>query len=666
MKLWKDLKIRTKQMVLIGISCTSLLVVGGVGMLEMRSLSRHLSEANDSLHHVALLGEMKNNFLSIRYDLVAMLSVKDLVKLKARQEDFNKRVVEVRECAKKFEASQIDATEREQIGGFKASFEEYVIQGSKLAQMASAAHEQKDAAAEAAAIAFNFEKVAPLSVRPSEIILALVDSNLKDSETSYLADLQTYRRQSIMMSCIISGAVAFALCFGIAIYRSIAGPLGKILRTMSRVAEGDLTARSEINSGDEMGQLAREVNAMADKVHDMTTDVAMSSIKVSIAANHLHAMSDMLLKGFENLVGQSTTIATAGEEVAATSSDIALNCNDAARNGALANDAALSGGSVVDNTVAGMNRIAERVKHSARSVDDLGRRSDQIGEIIGTIEDIADQTNLLALNAAIEAARAGEQGRGFAVVADEVRALAERTTKATKEIGAMIKAIQTETKQAVTSMEEGVSEVTRESAGAAQSGVALQLILGQVDAVTQQVNQIATATEQQTATTSEISRNISQITDIAQQSSQESRKITAEVNQLMTLSAELTNIIGRFQINEDKHLVMNKAKSAHLVFTGKIRAHLDGHAKLDPNTLLDHHNCMFGKWYDSDGTAACGQKTSFQDIATPHARVHELGKAAILAHDAGNQVKAAELCAEMVQNSTTLLGLLEELERQCV
>lgn len=158
------------------------------------------------------------------------------------------------------------------------------------------------------------------------------------------------------------------------------------------------------------------------------------------------------------------------------------------------------GSEVVSNTVKVMGNIAQRVHETARTVESLGARSDQIGGIINTIQDIADQTNLLALNAAIEAARAGEQGRGFAVVADEVRALAERTTKATKEIGDMIKAIQGETKKAVSAMEAGVNEVELGTTEAAKSGESLQKIVEQINAVSMQVNQVATAAEEQTAT----------------------------------------------------------------------------------------------------------------------------------------------------------------------
>jgi methyl-accepting chemotaxis protein len=196
-----------------------------------------------------------------------------------------------------------------------------------------------------------------------------------------------------------------------------------------------------------------------------------------------------------------------------------------------------------------MNSIALRVKSSAKAVESLGSRSDQIGEIVGTIEDIADQTNLLALNAAIEAARAGEQGRGFAVVADEVRALAERTTRATKEISGMIKAIQHETKSAVIAMEEGVSEVAKGSDKAADSGRALEQILQQINDVNGQIHQVATAAEEQTATTSEISNNMMQITDVVAQTSRGAQESAAAANQLSVLAEDLKRIVSQFKID---------------------------------------------------------------------------------------------------------------------
>jgi methyl-accepting chemotaxis protein len=188
------------------------------------------------------------------------------------------------------------------------------------------------------------------------------------------------------------------------------------------------------------------------------------------------------------------------------------------------------------------------VQESAHTMEELGKRSDEIGTIVGTIEDIADQTNLLALNAAIEAARAGEQGRGFAVVADEVRALAERTTRATKEIAAMIKSIQQGTNEAVAQMESSVNEVTAGISDAARSGTALKDIIEHINSITLQVNQIATAAEEQSATTQEISSNIQMITEIIRNSADGAAQSASAAHNLSGLAEELQQLVGRFRI----------------------------------------------------------------------------------------------------------------------
>ena len=223
------------------------------------------------------------------------------------------------------------------------------------------------------------------------------------------------------------------------------------------------------------------------------------------------------------------------------------SCTAAADGSRKASELTASGTDIVARTVNVMSLISSRVKESADTIERLGARSDQIGEIIGTIEDIADQTNLLALNAAIEAARAGEQGRGFAVVADEVRALAERTTKATREIGVMIKSIQDETKKAVDAMELGVKDVEEGTSEASMSGNALNEILEQINSVSMQVNMIATAAEQQTATTSEISNSIQQITEVVQESARGAQDAASAAGQLSRLADELQQMVSQFK-----------------------------------------------------------------------------------------------------------------------
>jgi methyl-accepting chemotaxis protein len=330
--------------------------------------------------------------------------------------------------------------------------------------------------------------------------------------------------------------------------RSITGPVQNLEQQAEKIAAGDLTVRIIQESRDEIGMLAASFVKMTDSLRATLQSVDSTSAQVATASNQLQSTSEQIATGAEEVSCQAQTVATASEELSATSGNIAQNCLSAAQGSQQATEAARTGAKVVSQTVDVMTRIAERVTSTARSVEELGARSDQIGTIVGTIEDIADQTNLLALNAAIEAARAGEQGRGFAVVADEVRALAERTSRATREIGDMIKTIQMETKSAVTAMHEGVLEVTQGTDEAAKSGIALQEILEQINAVTAQVNQIATAAEEQSATTTEITNNIHQISEVVKQTAQGSQESAAASAQLARLSDDLRSLVKQFRL----------------------------------------------------------------------------------------------------------------------
>jgi len=353
---------------------------------------------------------------------------------------------------------------------------------------------------------------------------------------------------------LVSGAVALVasfICLMIVLRVTVTQKLNDFVDKVTDLArgEGDLTKQIIVRSNDEFGQLADEINSLVDKIRRIIQQISQTSEQVSSSAVELQSNAEQMATGAEEVSAQAATVATAGEEMSATSGDIAQNCQMASESSQQTSAAAVSGAKVVDETINVMNSIAARVKSSALAVESLGSRSDQIGAIVGTIEDIADQTNLLALNAAIEAARAGEQGRGFAVVADEVRALAERTTRATKEIGEMIKAIQKETKGAVIAMEEGVSEVAKGSEKAADSGRALEQILQQINDVNAQIHQVATAAEEQTATTSEISNNMQQITEVVAQTSRSAQESASAANRLSVLADDLRRIVSQFKIN---------------------------------------------------------------------------------------------------------------------
>ena len=437
---------------------------------------------------------------------------------------------------------KMDGTEEKAaFAEFKTAFDAYVPLLNQMVELSLAGKNDEaleiargDAGRHANAMLKALDKMSAVSVKHAKETAA---NNHRLAQTSLIF--------SLAMSV---AAVAVALTIGIFVSGRISSPLQQLQQRFQKVAEGDLTVTVDAHCCDEMGNLARSFAAMVQQLRDLIAQVTQTTRTVSSATRDLHGTSEEIANGAEVAAAQTISVATASEEMAATSHDIAHSCQIAVEGSQRANQAAQTGSDVVRQTVEGMRRITTRVQETARTVDSLGARSDQIGAIVATIEDIADQTNLLALNAAIEAARAGEMGRGFAVVADEVRALAERTTKATREIGEMIKAIQSETRSAVNAMNEGVREVEAGTQDAERSGAALEQILAEIDAVTDQVKQISTAAEEQSATTGEITDNIHRMTQIIQDTARGSHETADAASNLSGMAEGLQGAVSRFRL----------------------------------------------------------------------------------------------------------------------
>ena len=312
--------------------------------------------------------------------------------------------------------------------------------------------------------------------------------------------------------------------------------------------EGDLTKRVPAEGNDEIAQMGCYFNEFIEKLQQMIKKVAHVTDKVASSSVELSVTAEEISKGTDSLTSRASQTAAAVEQMTTTVGQVAQNSSKAA---GLAQDTvktAQEGGTVVSSTISGMQQLSEAVSNSATIISDLGKSSDQIGEIVRTIEDIADQTNLLALNAAIEAARAGDQGRGFAVVADEVRKLAERTTKATKEIGDMIRQIQHDTRGAVDSMQQGTQKVTAGVDLVNKTGQALSQIVRMVSESADMIRQIAVASEEQSVATQQIAGDIENVAKVTKESSSGAHESAKASQDLSQLAVELQGIVGAFKI----------------------------------------------------------------------------------------------------------------------
>ncbi|WP_304300766.1 methyl-accepting chemotaxis protein [Chromatium okenii] len=451
----------------------------------------------------------------------------------------------------------------------------------------------------------------------------------------------------------------------LSIAQSITKPLNQLIVAMTELSkgEGNLSQRLRITGRHELAQMAQVFNNFTQSIQHLIGQMHHHSSHAVSAAFHLEVDSEETLKHVGQAADQMAAVATASEQMTATTDAIAQSCSHAAEQAHEASKLAEQGAEVVQRTIATMQTMTQMVKSASEIVQDLGTRSDQIDAIVGAIKAIANQTNLLALNAAIEAARAGEQGRGFAVVATEVRALAERTNQATREISEMIQGIQQETTKAVISMSKSVTEAEQGSSEAIRSGDALADILSSANVVNLEIDQIATAAEQLAATNNEVANNILRISEVTQVSRDQSKRTEATVGGMMETFQALQASLGQFKNDDDLNCIIHKAKVAHLVFIRKIKQQLRTSALADPNALPTHHTCNFGKWYHGAGLECFPNSAPFREIDVHHKQVHELAKQALTAHNAEQHRQADQHYHAMVNASDRLQVLLDQLDR---
>lgn len=353
---------------------------------------------------------------------------------------------------------------------------------------------------------------------------------------------------TLIVIAVIVIASVVALIISIFITRGIVKPLNVAVQTAESVAEGDLTTKIEVKSSDETGQLLAAMKTMVEKLKTLIGDIKAASSSMASGSEQLSASSEEITRTMSDQSNRSNQIAASAEEMSQTVIDIAKNAGNIATAASDTASVAQKGAHIVEKSANESKAISATVDSSARVMQNLGDKSKQIGEIVAVINDIADQTNLLALNAAIEAARAGEQGRGFAVVADEVRKLAERTAKATSEIGSMISAIQGEVDNAVTAMNSTNQQVEVGLRYSLEAGDQLQTIVQSVSALQGMVQQIASATEEMSSTSEAISGDIQAVAAGAREISGGSDQIAQSSSELARLAGQLKSSVDQFKV----------------------------------------------------------------------------------------------------------------------
>jgi len=567
-------------------------IVGGIGWYGTSQLDTEMDEiASLCLPSVmavletdATVGDVEKLHMELLNSLSTVAEVRDIY---SDLEAGHKTVVEHMD---EYEALIVDEKERQAFAELKDAYEAY-RQGSDefvgVSKQMDLTGTRNDPELLSQLDRLDMDVNEPRFDKVMAVLGEIVDDVKGDADASREAGDAAASSSYLLITISIILGVVLAMGFGILISRGISKPIGKVVAltekmnsefeqfagVVDRIAENDLTQdikQSEmeelvIKSKDEIGILAQAIQStlqakarigtslesMVGNLTNMVRQMGDGSTQLVSAANEVASSSEQMSRGAKDQTDQMAQVSTAVEEMTATIVETSKNAGEATSGSRKAAETAGTGGQVVSDTIQGMQKIAGVVRESAQSIGKLAKSADQIGEIISVIDDIADQTNLLALNAAIEAARAGEQGRGFAVVADEVRKLAERTGKATGEITGMIKGIQTETEEAVKSMESGIQEVDKGRELADKAGTSLNEIVTMSQQVQDMIQQIATASEEQSSAAEQISKNVENVSSIARESATGAAQSATAAEELNRQAEAMRQMVAKFKIRQE-------------------------------------------------------------------------------------------------------------------
>ena len=401
---------------------------------------------------------------------------------------------------------------------------------------------------ESSIITITTEEIFASSTKAINGVFDYYDLIVPELDQLFLQRMEEGRNTELMTLAAFLVVISLIVYLFASFYRAVMNSINAIAQSSHQLAEGDLTARVSLSARDEMSAIANSFNDMSESFRNMVSQVLSSSTQVATAAEELSAITRDTTDGISRQQVETDQVATAINEMSATVQEVASSAQSASSASHDAANEAHGGERVVNNTIEQINALAEGISGATGTIHTLEADSENIGTVIDVIRGIAEQTNLLALNAAIEAARAGEQGRGFAVVADEVRNLASKTQSSTQEIQDMIEKLQAAARQAVEEMNQSSELASQGVEAAAEAGSALQRINAAVNTISDMNTHIASAAEEQSAVAEEINRSISNISQISESNSSGASQTSSASHELAELANSLQQMMSHFKV----------------------------------------------------------------------------------------------------------------------
>ena len=503
--------------------------------------------------------------------------------------------------------------------------------------------------------------------RAAEAFSKSLQSMVKSREMAYRDAFQTVYQTEDRLQVLSLIIIGLALSLGgivALIIRGLNYRICGLSQSINEVSKSkDLRKRINDEHADELGDAGRAFNHMMENFQGTLTQVNKAFNTMSEQSHTLHDITESTSGGMQRQSNEIDQVATAMNEMSSTVHEVARNTASAAESAKQANEATGETRQVMQKTVNSIGELAKEVERASTVISDLEAASVDIGAILETIRGIADQTNLLALNAAIEAARAGEQGRGFAVVADEVRTLAQRTQESTEEIQGLISKFQDGAKEAGAVMQKGKDSAEKSVSEVSHASEALNGISDMVASISDMNAQIANSADEQQSVVEDMNRNLVNINDETQHITDDALRAARTGEDIATLSSKIQSQVNSFKV-ADIEFDFGHAKAAHKAWKARIRGFLDGRESLSVSQAVSHQHCDFGRWYYGEGRKHFGHIVTMQKIEQPHRQMHQLIQEIINHKENGQEVVAEEKFGQVSTLSEEIVLLLDELEGQ--
>ncbi|MFC4306341.1 methyl-accepting chemotaxis protein [Cohnella boryungensis] len=528
MKWFYNLKTSVKLVSAFLVIAVIMAFVGFFGMNNLSTMNRNLNDMyNNQLLAVKNLMEVQVNFNEMRISLRKLYMVEDKSTIEKTKEVANKAISSVSESIAAFRQTEMSPESQEALMPFDGGFDTYL----KLFNEAISLRETGKLSEMETLIDGDYQTE---TEKLKGILNKLIAINIEEANQAQIDGKNTYSSASTITIVVVIVAIVLSILFGYFISQSIARPLRKVVQLVAQVAEGDLRQTVNYNTKDEIGVLSGSIDHMVLNLRQMASSIIGHSHNLSAAAEQISSSTEEIASGNTTQANAAQTISELFKELSAAIHSVASNTEQASALSETTMQIAGEGNDIIRSSMESMNEVSGKMSR-------LENDSQRIGEIIEVIEDIADQTNLLALNAAIEAARAGEQGRGFAVVADEVRKLAERSGEATKQITGIIRGMQDNTRLSVKAVEES-AEFSK------KTGESFRQISNMVNEAGQKVSEIAAASEEQAAQASTVLDSVENISAATEEAAAASQETAATAQSMAHLAEQLQVSVGMFKL----------------------------------------------------------------------------------------------------------------------